>query len=329
MHCTLATPFCVTNHPLQWPRGLSLLLQLTWFGAAFSTSKRNVVTNVRLLPENRLEHRRRRNGDVRKRKPLNHHDSRRLKYRQECCSCDPRAALSRPSLPCLALAFAEGEQRIERRGSMRSFARGILSRPRTRSARVLVARTWSSAGEDRDDVRPPSSQRRNVPFARRGTKKEQAERARMSAVRSLAYRMHTRLELRQKLASKGFDEEAVEAAMAHVIELGYQDDVTYAEAFTRHKWRTGKWSPSRIQTALQQKGLIENDAHMGVTSVFQEGKLRADEHLEDLVRTAKKRVEFNRDVDRQSQRRRLVAWLQRRGHDWNTVASVLRAVDLY
>lgn len=141
--------------------------------------------------------------------------------------------------------------------------------------------------------------------------------------------MHTRVELRQKLSSKGFDEEAVEAAMAHVMELGYQNDVEYAEAFTRHKWRTGKWSPTRIQSALQQKGLLERDAHLGVTSVFQEGKIRGDEHLEDLVRSAQKRVEFNRDVDRTSQRRRLVAWLQRRGHEWSTVASVLRAVDLY
>lgn len=55
VHCTLATQFCVTNHPLQWPRGPSLLLHLAWLDAAFSTSKRNVVTNVRLLLENHFE----------------------------------------------------------------------------------------------------------------------------------------------------------------------------------------------------------------------------------------------------------------------------------
>lgn len=215
------------------------------------------------------------------------------------------------------------------KGNMRIVARGLLNRPRTRSVRLQGARTWSSEGEDGDDAKRFVSPRRDASRSRKGTKTNQVDRATTSAVRSLAYRMHTRVELRQKLSSKGFDEEAVEAAMAHVMELGYQNDVEYAEAFTRHKWRTGKWSPTRIQSALQQKGLLERDAHLGVTSVFQEGKIRGDEHLEDLVRSAQKRVEFNRDVDRTSQRRRLVAWLQRRGHEWSTVASVLRAVDLY
>jgi regulatory protein len=73
----------------------------------------------------------------------------------------------------------------------------------------------------------------------------------------LANREHSRIELARKLAGRGFDAVAVEAALAHLAETGLLDEHRLAEAYVAERLHKG-FGPVRIRQELQGKGLADD-----------------------------------------------------------------------
>ena len=81
-----------------------------------------------------------------------------------------------------------------------------------------------------------------------------AAEAREAAVRLLARREHSRLELRTKLVGKGWPEDLVESTIAELADEGLQSDDRFAESFARQ--RAGRsYGPRRIRAELTQRGI--------------------------------------------------------------------------
>ena len=55
------------------------------------------------------------------------------------------------------------------------------------------------------------------------------------AVGLLARRAHSKWELRRKLRMKGFAADAVDTAMARLVELGYLDDSSFAKGLVKRR----------------------------------------------------------------------------------------------
>ncbi len=72
-------------------------------------------------------------------------------------------------------------------------------------------------------------------------------------LRLLAGRAHSRLELRRKLARRGYEEVEVHAAMARLAELGYLDDASFAEGHVRRRSRS--LGPLALSAELAQRGV--------------------------------------------------------------------------
>ncbi|MFP6776618.1 MAG: regulatory protein RecX [PS1 clade bacterium] len=75
-----------------------------------------------------------------------------------------------------------------------------------------------------------------------------------SAMRLLVRREHSTLELRQKLAAKGFDIELIDFSICKLIEHNQQSDKRFAEDFIRMRFNQGK-GPVKISLELKQKGI--------------------------------------------------------------------------
>lgn len=73
-----------------------------------------------------------------------------------------------------------------------------------------------------------------------------------SALRLLTRREHAASELAVKLASKGYEEQDINAAIAECQRLGWQSDLRFAEALCRTRSRQG-YGPLVIQQELQAK----------------------------------------------------------------------------
>ena len=78
-----------------------------------------------------------------------------------------------------------------------------------------------------------------------------------AAVRLLARREHSQVELRRKLRTRGHRPDAVERALTRLGEYGYQSDARFAESFVRSCVDRGQ-GRLKIGAALRERG-IEDD----------------------------------------------------------------------
>jgi len=78
--------------------------------------------------------------------------------------------------------------------------------------------------------------------------------AREAALRLLARREHSAVELETKLVGKGWPEDHVDQVIASLTEAGLQSDQRFAESFARQ--RAGRfYGPRRIRAELAQRGI--------------------------------------------------------------------------
>ena len=70
----------------------------------------------------------------------------------------------------------------------------------------------------------------------------------------LAARDHSTLELRRKLARRGFDDATIDAALAELSAQGLVDDRRFALAYADQRTRKG-FGPLRIRAELRERGI--------------------------------------------------------------------------
>ena len=84
----------------------------------------------------------------------------------------------------------------------------------------------------------------------------------------LARREHSRRELLDKLALRGYQRDEVEPVVDAMAECGWQNEERYAECYVRQRIQNG-YGPIRIRYELQQRGI--NDADLDEQAESQGG----------------------------------------------------------
>ena len=142
--------------------------------------------------------------------------------------------------------------------------------------------------------------------------------ARSAALAALARRAHTRRELQQKLARKGFDRGAIGALLDELAERGLLNDAKTAAALAASRSRAGR-GRSRIAAELAAKGVarLDVDAALATLDPAEEAKtLRAT--LERRARA------LPAGLTRQARSKKLFDHLVRRGFAPAAVLEALR-----
>jgi regulatory protein len=103
------------------------------------------------------------------------------------------------------------------------------------------------------------------------------KRIKQECLRLLTRREHSRLEIAQKLAGKGFNEKLTDAVLNELTQSNWQDDKRFAEGYVRQR-RSRGFGPQRIAYELQQRG-VEVDAINAITQSTEQGWL---EQLEQV-----------------------------------------------
>ncbi len=75
-----------------------------------------------------------------------------------------------------------------------------------------------------------------------------------SAQRSLAMREHSTIQIKNKLANKGFDTKIIENVVLEIQETGFQSDIRYAEEYIRYRQNSG-YSSKKIIYELKSNGI--------------------------------------------------------------------------
>ena len=90
-----------------------------------------------------------------------------------------------------------------------------------------------------------------------------------AGLKMLMRREHSRLELFQKLQTKGFDVDVVNNSISKLVEQNYQSDDRFSEEFIQMRFNQGK-GPLKIASELKMRGI--NTFDLSVFDWFQLAK---------------------------------------------------------
>jgi regulatory protein len=142
---------------------------------------------------------------------------------------------------------------------------------------------------------------------------DRALRAREKALRLLAVRARSVVELRRRLVRDGFEAPLVGTLLDSLIQAGLIDDAAFAAAFVRDRLRGRPRAASRLVNELRQRGVSAEIAQAAVRREFDDFDT-SDEAL--ALRVAERwarRAPPRRARDAVRDRTRLIAHLARRG----------------
>jgi regulatory protein len=149
--------------------------------------------------------------------------------------------------------------------------------------------------------------------------RDQGWKAREAALNLLAFRPRTATELRRRLKDKGYAPEVADAAVERMGELGMVDDASFAEMFVRDRVKLRPHGKRRLTQELRAKGVDSETASAAIDEVMD-----AENATEtDLARQAAARWKPKSNEDPQASRRRLYAFLARRGFGPEAIMAVL------
>ena len=143
------------------------------------------------------------------------------------------------------------------------------------------------------------------------------------ALNMLAFRARSSAELVRGLVRKGEVRELAERAVARLQEQGLLDDAAFAQSFTRAKVLGAKQSKRRVQQGLARKGVARSVSDAAIATVFEEEQVDQRGIVEEAAR---KKMRSLLKLDPVVRRRRLYAFLARRGYDGEDIRRVMAAV---
>ncbi len=149
-----------------------------------------------------------------------------------------------------------------------------------------------------------------------------AQKAFDAAVRMVTARPRAVNELLLRLRAKGHAREAAEEAVGRLEAAGILDDVAFARHFARTRVPRG-YGRSRLLRDLLARGVERRVAEVAVDQELADAGVDAAAQVEELAR---RRAAQLRDVEPEKRVRRIVGYLERRGHAGADVLDTVREV---
>jgi regulatory protein len=145
------------------------------------------------------------------------------------------------------------------------------------------------------------------------------------ALTMLAFRARSAAELARSLVRKGEPKALVDRAVARLQEQGLLDDASFAQAFTRAKVLGAQHSKRRVQQDLARKGVARAVTDAAIATVFEEEGVDQRAVVE---RAARRKLRSLANLEPGVRRRRLYAFLARRGYDGDDIRQAMEAVGV-
>ena len=136
----------------------------------------------------------------------------------------------------------------------------------------------------------------------------------------LSARAYTVRQLRRKLIQKEVPIEEADAVIARLVSAGLLDDSRYAQAFARSKLVGQGASSRRVAQDLARKGVAADIAKRAIAEVI------ADEEVDSrasLRKAAARKLASMGDLEPIVVRRRLFAYLARRGYELDEIREAM------
>mgnify|MGYP006292988203 CR=1 FL=1 len=141
------------------------------------------------------------------------------------------------------------------------------------------------------------------------------------ALRLLNYRERSRREVREKLERKKFTAPVIGEVLDKLEDLGLIDDEKFARLWIRSRIRFKPRSSWLIGRELREKGIKEE-----MIGPILEEEYPAEEEREAVRSLAARRIRYYRRDNRETARRKLYAYLARRGFSGDMISKAVGEV---
>lgn len=185
---------------------------------------------------------------------------------------------------------------------------------RNRAGKPLNRRS----GREAEDCSDSSPLIENKPLSREKIR----EKTFNLAIRILAARPRSENQLRQRLMSKAWAEgELVEECIARLTEMGYINDLSFAENYANHRLQVRPEGRSRIRQELARKDVSRETIDEALNTVFEE---TSEESL--IERAIEKHMRIHGRPRTPQQSKKLFGHLIRRGFDYSLIMHKLASI---
>jgi regulatory protein len=116
-----------------------------------------------------------------------------------------------------------------------------------------------------------------------------------AGLRLLARRAHSRVELLLKLTRRGYDGEAIRAALRRLEELGYLDDQAFARSFVRR--RGSVRGPRALSAELAARGVDRAEVDTAVAEFGEAEQLAAATQIAERLYARKPSLGYREILD--------------------------------
>jgi regulatory protein len=140
------------------------------------------------------------------------------------------------------------------------------------------------------------------------------------ALNLLSARPYATRALHRKLIQKQYSAADADDAIRRLVDNGLLNDAKYAEQYARSKITTTGSSKRRLQQDLYRKGIKSDVATNAIANVLESEEIDPAAVIE---RVARKKVAQLGDLEPVVIRRRLFAFLARRGYDVDEIKAVV------
>jgi regulatory protein len=140
------------------------------------------------------------------------------------------------------------------------------------------------------------------------------------ALNLLSARPYSTSALYRKLIQKKYSVADADDAIRRLVDNGLLDDAKYAEQYARSKILSTGSSKRRLQQDLYRKGIKGDIATTAIANVLEQEEIDPAVVIE---RVAKKKLAQLGDLEPLVLRRRLFAFLARRGYDVDEIKAVV------
>jgi regulatory protein len=147
------------------------------------------------------------------------------------------------------------------------------------------------------------------------------EAAYRTALRGLEIRSYARGDLARRLVRKGHPRPAVEAALERAARLGLLDDAAFAQNYVETRAARGR-GPSRLTRDLLSMGVERSVIDRALAAEWPEG---SDRSAVPLALATKRAAQLG-SLPRHVKRRRVVAYLARRGFSGREISEMVDKV---
>ena len=154
-------------------------------------------------------------------------------------------------------------------------------------------------------------------------REKELTRAKNAAYRFITYRPRSRSEVEVRLEDKEFSEEVILSAIDHCVRLGYIDDAKFAAQWAASRARCSGFGRRRIEQELRQKGVSRDTIREALAEA-----VTVEDELDVARKAAEKKLRSMKSVEPDARRRRLAAFLERKGFPMEIILSILKTMPL-